>query len=451
MKQQIKFIEENFNRFTDELKELLRIPSVSTDPAYKNDIQNCAQWLKAHLEKMGFSKTQIVQTEKHPVVYSEYLTNSSAPTILIYGHYDVQPPDPVELWKSNPFEPIIENNHIIARGAVDDKGQMFIVLKAIETLLKTDGSIAFNVKLVLEGEEECGSVSLIEFIKNNKERLQTDIALICDTAMVAENIPALTISLRGILYIELLVKTSNRDLHSGVYGGAILNPLNVISELMSKIKDENGRVTIPGFYDDVVEPDESEKADISRIPFDEKEWLNQVGSSGVKTENNCSIIEATTRRPSFDVHGIKGGYTGEGLKTVIPSEASVKFSFRLSPNQKPDKILEILERFINKHVPDKVKYELKVLGKADPVLVDKNNPYVTKAVNALEETFNTKAFLIGTGGSLPVVTSMKGNLNTDVILMGFALEEDGPHAPNESFSLNRFRKGIEAIARFLNL
>ena len=451
MKQQIKFIEKNFNRFTEELKELLRIPSVSTDPVYKNDIQNCAEWLKTHLEKIGFGKTEIVQTKKHPVVYSEYVSNSSAPTVLIYGHYDVQPPDPVELWKSDPFEPIIENNHIIARGAVDDKGQMFMVLKAIETLLKTDSSLAFNVKLVLEGEEECGSVSLIEFIKNNKEKLKADIALICDTAMVAENIPALTISLRGILYTELLVKTSNRDLHSGVYGGAISNPLNVISELMSKIKDENGRVTIPGFYDDVVEPDESEKADISRIPFDEKEWLSQIGSLEVKTENNCSIIEATTRRPSFDVHGIKGGYTGEGLKTVIPSEASVKFSFRLTPHQKPDKILEILESFISEYIPDTVKYELKVLGKADPVLVDKKNPYVAQAVNALEETFNTKAFLIGTGGSLPVVTSMKGNLNTDVILMGFALEEDGPHAPNESFSLNRFRKGIEAITRFLKL
>ena len=450
MKQEVKFIEENFSRFTGELKELLRISSVSTDSAYKNDIQNCAKWLKDHLEKIGLSKTEIIQTGKHPIVYSEYVSNSSTPTILIYGHYDVQPPDPLELWKSDPFEPVIENNLIIARGAVDDKGQMFIILKAIETLLKTQGTLAFNVKLVLEGEEECGSVSLFDFIKNNKEKLKADIALACDTAMVSENIPAITISLRGILYIELLVKTSDRDLHSGVYGGAITNPLNVISDLMSKIKDDVGKVTIPGFYDDVVELDESEKAAISQIPFDEKEWLKLIGSTGTKTENGCSIIEATTRRPSFDVHGIRGGYTGEGLKTVIPSEASVKFSFRLAPNQKPEKILKGLQTYINNHIPGTVKYELRILTKADPVLIDKNNPYLRKAIDALEETFNTKAFLIGTGGSLPVVTSIKENLKIDTILMGFGLEEDGAHAPNESFSLNRFKKGIESFTRFLD-
>ena len=450
MKQQIKFIDENFNRFTEELKELLRIPSVSTDPVYKNDIQKCAEWLKDHMDKIGLSRTEIIQTAKHPIVYSEYISKSSVPTILIYGHYDVQPPDPVELWKSDPFEPLIENNHIIARGATDDKGQLFMVLKAIETLLRTEGSFAFNVKLVLEGEEECGSVSLMEFIANNKDKLKSDIVLICDTAMVGENIPAITISLRGILYVELFVKTSNRDLHSGVYGSVIANPLNVISELMSKIRDDNGKITIPGFYDDVIEPDEKEKSDIIRIPFDEKKWLDQIGSTGVITENNCSVIEETTRRPSFDVHGIRGGYTGEGLKTVIPSEATVKFSFRLAPHQDPDKIFKSLESFIRTHIPDTVKYKLTVLTKADPVLIDKKNPYITMAVAALEETFNTKAFLIGTGGSLPVVTTVKKDLNTDIILMGFALEEDGAHAPNESFSLNRLRKGIEAIARFLN-
>jgi acetylornithine deacetylase/succinyl-diaminopimelate desuccinylase-like protein len=268
--------------------------------------------------------------------------------------------------------------------------------------------------------------------------------------MVGENIPAITISLRGILYVELFVKTSNRDLHSGVYGSVIANPLNVISELVSKIRDDNGKITIPGFYDDVIEPDEKEKSDIIRIPFDEKKWLDQIGSIGVTTENNRSVIEATTRRPSFDVHGIRGGYTGQGLKTVIPSEATVKFSFRLAPHQNPDKIIKLLESFVSKHMPDTVKYELRVLTKADPLLIDKKNPYITKALVALEETFNTKPLLIGTGGSLPVVTSVKKDLDTDIILMGFALEKDGAHAPNESFSLNRFRKGIEAIARFLN-
>lgn len=451
MKHQIKFIDENFNRFIEELKELLRIPSVSTDTAFKNDIKMCAQWLKDHLDKIGLSATEIIQTTKHPIVYSEYIGNASAPTVLIYGHYDVQPPDPVELWKSDPFEPIIENNHIIARGAIDDKGQMFMVLKAIETLMQTKGGPGFNIKLLLEGEEECGSVSLSKFIKNNKEKLKADIALACDTAMVGENIPAITISLRGILYCELLVKTSNRDLHSGVYGSVIANPLNVISELMSKIRDERGRVTIPGFYDDVVEPDEREKSDIIRIPFDEKKWLDQIGSAGVITDKNLSVIEVTTRRPSFDVHGIRGGYTGEGLKTVIPSEAAVKFSFRLAPHQDPDKILKSLENFISGHIQSTVKYELRVLGKGDAVLIDKKNPYITRAVDALEKTFNTKTFLIGTGGSLPVVTAVKKYLNTDIILMGCALEEDGAHAPNESFSLNRFRKGIEAVTRFLNL
>jgi acetylornithine deacetylase/succinyl-diaminopimelate desuccinylase-like protein len=450
MKQEVKFIEENFSRFVEELKELLRIPSVSTDSYYNKDIQNCAKWLKDHLEKIGLSKTEIIQTGKHPVVYSEYVSNSSAPTILIYSHYDVQPPDPLELWKSEPFEPVIKNNLIIARGAVDDKGQMFIILKAIETLLKTKGNLPCNLKLVLEGEEESGSVSLFEFIKNNKEKLKADIALACDTAMVSENTPAITISLRGILYVELLVRTSNRDLHSGVYGGAITNPLNVISDLMSKIKDDRGKVIIPGFYDDVVELDKREKADISQIPFDEKDWLSLIGSSRTKTENGCSIIEATTRRPSFDVHGIRGGYTGEGLKTVIPLESVVKFSFRLVPNQKPEKILKSLKAFINEHIPNTVKYELRVLSTANPVLIDKDNTFVTKAIDALEETFNTKAFLISTGGSLPVVNSIKEDLKIDTILIRFGLEEDGAHAPNESFSLNRFKKGIESLTHFLN-
>jgi len=449
MKQQIKYIEENLGRFTEELKELLRFPSISADPAYDKYILNCSKWLKDHLKKIGLRKTELIQSGKHPIVYSEYISDNSAPTILIYGHYDVQPPDPLDLWKSDPFDPIIENNLIIARGAVDDKGQMFIILKAIETLLKTKGDLPYNLKLVLEGEEECGSTSLFEFIKNNREKLKANIALACDTAMLSENIPAITISLRGIFYAELFVKTSNRDLHSGVYGGATANPLNVISDLMGKIKDDQGKVIIPGFYDNVVELDVKEKADISQIPFDENEWFGLIEGSRIKTENGCSIIEATTRRPSFDVHGIRGGYTGEGLKTVIPSEASVKFSFRLAPNQNPDKILKSMKTFLNVHIPDTVKYELRVLGTADPVLIDKDNIFLTKAVDALEKTFNTKAFLIGTGGSLPIVTSIKEDLKIDTILMGFGLDEDGAHAPNESFSLNRFKKGIESLTRFL--
>jgi len=448
MEKQTKYIDTYYNEFIEDLKELLRIPSVSTDSAYSNEMHRCAQWCKDHLEKIGFQNEKIIKTKRHPIVYAEYFTNKSAPTILIYGHYDVQPPDPLNLWKSDPFEPRISNNAIISRGAVDDKGQLFMILKGVEILLKTEGQLSCNLKLILEGEEECGSESLFEFIEKNKQKLKSDIALACDTAMISEDIPAITVSLRGIVYTELLLKGSNQDLHSGVYGGAIENPLNVISRIITGIQDDRHRITIPLFYEDVVELSKSERATLNQIPFNQKVWLDTIGSSGTKTEEGYSIIEATTIRPSFDVHGIWGGYSGEGGKTIIPAEAGAKLSFRLAPNQKPDIIFEGLKSYIETQMPGTMQYSLRLLNVAEPVLINIEHPAMQSAVNALEKTFKTKPYFMRTGGSLPVVTALKKHLDIDTILMGFALESDGAHAPNEHFGLDRFRKGTEAVTRF---
>jgi len=288
MEKQLGYIDTHFNDFLEDLKELLRIPSVSTDSAYSNEMHRCAHWCKNHLENIGFQNAKIIKTHLHPIVYAEYTFNKSVPTVLIYGHYDVQPPGPVNLWKSDPFDPQIISNTIFARGAVDDKGQLFMILKAVETLLKTEGQLFCNLKLILEGEEECGSKTLFEFVENNKEKLKSDIALACDTAMISEDTPAITVSLRGIVYAELLLRGSNQDLHSGVYGGGIENPLNVLSKIIAGIQDDQHRITIPRFYEDVIELSKNERTMLSDIPFNKKEWLETIGSSNTKTEEGYS-------------------------------------------------------------------------------------------------------------------------------------------------------------------
>ncbi len=448
MEKQLEYIETHFNNFLEDLKELLRIPSISTDSAYSNEVHKCAVWCKKHLEKIGFQKVKIIKTKMHPIVYTEYTINKSAPTVLIYGHYDVQPPDPLDLWETDPFEPRISNNTIIARGAVDDKGQLFIILKAIETLLKTEGKLNSNLKIILEGEEECGSKSLFEFIENNKEKLKAETALACDTAMISQDKPAITISLRGIVYAEFMLKGSNQDLHSGVYGGAIENPLKVLSKVIAGMHDDHLRITIPGFYDDVVELSENERQMLAETPFNEREWLDTIGSRGNKMEDGYSIMEATTIRPSFDVHGIWGGYSGEGGKTIIPAEAGAKLSFRLVPRQQPGKIFEALKSYIETQIPDAIQYSLRLLNNAEPVLIDTEHPSMKSAVDALRTVFKTKPYFIRTGGSIPVVTALKKHLNIDSVLIGFGLESDGLHSPNEHFGLDKFRKGIEAVIRF---
>ncbi len=448
MDKQIDFIETHFDDFLEDLKEILRIPSVSTDPAFSSEMHKCAEWCKKHLERIGFQKSEIINTKLHPIVYGEYTSNNSAPTILIYGHYDVQPPDPLDKWESDPFEPKIDNNKIIARGAVDDKGQLMIILKAVETLLKTEGELTCNLKVILEGEEECGSESLFHFIKSNKARLKADTALACDTAMISEDKPALTISLRGIVYAELLLNGSNMDLHSGVYGGAIENPLIALSRVIAGFHDKDNRITIPGFYDDVIVLNENERASLEKTPFSEKKWLETIGCRGSNTENGYSIIEATTIRPSLDVHGIWGGYSGAGGKTIIPAECGAKLSFRLAPKQEPEKVFNALKSYIDAHIPDTLSYELRLLNDAEPVLIDTENGAMKSAVNALETVYKTKPYFIRTGGSLPMVTALKNYLNLDPVLIGFALESDGAHSPNEQFGLNRFRKGIESLTRF---
>ncbi len=448
MKQPLEYVEAHFEAFVGGLKDLLRIPSVSTDPAYADQVSHCAQWLVDHLTDIGVQHVELVETKGHPLVYAEHLQDERAPTLLAYAHYDVQPPDPIDLWKSNPFEPTIRDNKIFARGACDDKGQLFLVIKAIEAFLKTSGGLPCNLKLLFEGEEESGSESIARFVEENPEKLQADFALVCDTAMVAPGIPAITISLRGIVYTELSLRASDRDLHSGVFGGAVENPLHVLSDLIAGLHDQQHRITIPGFYDDVLELSESERVLLQELPFDEKAWLGKVGVAGTKTEEGYSTLEAATARPTLDVHGIWGGYAGDGAKTIIPARAGAKISCRLVRNQDPDQIFESLKTYFDQRIPKALQHEFRQISIGSPILIDRENPAIKAAMDALEETFQAKPYFTRQGGSIPIVAMFKDILKIDSILMGFGLGEDAIHAPNESFGLDRFRKGIESVVRF---
>ncbi len=449
MSDALLYAESHFDQFLDELKTLLRIPSVSTDPAYESELRKCADWMIAHLQQIGVEKTRLIETEGHPIVYGEHIVDDARPTILIYGHYDVQPPDPLELWDSDPFEPVIRDGHIFARGASDDKGQMFILIKAIESIFKTRGSFPCNLKFLIEGEEECGSPNVMKYIEQHPELLQADVGLACDTAMISETQPAIVIGMRGLLYTEITLTGANRDLHSGTYGGAVENPAHVLARLVAGFHDESNLITLPGFYDDVLELSESERKALLEQPLNEKEWLGAVGVSGVKTEAGYSLAEAGTVRPTLDVNGMWSGYTGLGAKTIIPAKASAKISCRLVPNQHPDKIFASLQSYLKANVPETIQYELRRLGDGFPAVMDSEHPAMQSAIDALKKTFGTPPYLVRGGGSIPVVATIKQLLNLDTIMIGFALESDRIHAPNENYGLERFRKGIAAAVRFL--
>ncbi len=448
-----QYIDNNQQRFLNELFELLKIPSVSADPVYSQDVLNAAGFLKKNMEKIGLDNVSIEETPGYPIVYGEKIIDPSLPTVLVYGHYDVQPADPIELWESDPFEPVIKKTKehpqgaIFARGASDDKGQMFMHLKAMEYLLKNN-KLEVNVKFMIEGEEEVGSPSLAWYVKRNHEKLKNDVIIISDTGMIDNETPAITTGLRGLAYVEVEVTGPNRDLHSGLYGGAVANPINILAKMIAGLQDENKRITIPGFYDDVKELSPEERAEIAKIPFDLEEYKKSLGIDEVYGEDGYSTLERQSIRPTLDVNGIWGGYTGEGAKTIIPSKAYAKISMRLVPDQDPEKIADLFEQHFKAIAPKAVKVKTTRMHGGDGYVTPTDNEGYRAAALAMEKSFGKKPLPIYSGGSIPIVPLFEKELGTKSILMGFGLNSDAIHSPNEHYGVFNFLKGIETIGYF---
>ena len=441
------YIQTNEKKMLEELFSLIRIPSISAQPEHHNDMLACADKWKELLLKAGVDKVNIMPTEGNPIVYAEKMVDPKAKTILIYGHYDVMPAEPLDLWKSNPFEPEIKDEHIWARGADDDKGQSFIQAKAFEYLVKHN-LLKNNVKFILEGEEEIGSPSLEGFCKKHKELLKSDIILVSDTSMLSADLPSLTTGLRGLAYWEIEVTGPNRDLHSGHFGGAVANPINVLCNLISQIVDENGRITIPGFYDKVEDIPTKEREMIAEIPFDEEQYKKAIDVKALFGEKGYSTIERNSCRPSFDVCGIWGGYTGEGSKTVLPSKAYAKVSSRLVPHQDYREISKLFENHIQKIAPDYVKVKVHTTHGGQGYVCPIDHPAYKAAEKGFEKAFGKKPLPVRRGGSIPIISTFEEVLGVKTILMGFGLESNAIHSPNENFPLDMFRKGIEAVIGF---
>ncbi|MCC6252084.1 MAG: dipeptidase [Bacteroidia bacterium] len=444
-----QYIEQNKERFLQELFELLRLPSISADPDFKNDVEKTSKAVAESLIKAGADKVEVCKTAGNPIVYAEKIIDNNLPTILVYGHYDVQPPDPLDLWESKPFEPVIKNDKIYARGACDDKGQMFMHVKALETMLKTN-SLPCNVKFMIEGEEEVGSTNLGIFVNENKEKLKADIILISDTGIIANDIPSITVGLRGLSYVEVEVTGPNRDLHSGLYGGAVANPINVLCEMIARLKNDKNVITIPGFYDDVEILSAEERAEMAKAPFSLDEYKKALDLSDIHGEEGYSTNERTSIRPTLDVNGIWGGYIGEGAKTVIPSKAFAKISMRLVPHQDSEKITKLFADYFQKIAPPSVKVKVKPHHGGQPVVTPTNSIAYKAASMAMETTFGKKPIPMRSGGSIPIVAMFKTVLGLDSVLLGFGLDSDAIHSPNESYGLFNFFKGIETIPHFFN-
>ncbi len=441
------FIQTNQKRFIDELIELLKIPSISADSKYNKDVAHAAEFIKTQLEKAGADNVEICLTKGHPIVYGEKIVDPKLPTIIVYGHYDVQPVDPVNLWDSPPFEPVIKDNKIYARGACDDKGQVYMHIKAFEGMMKTN-SLPCNVRFMIEGEEEVGSVNLGTWVKENKQRLKGDVILISDTSIIANDVPSIEVGLRGLSYLEVEVTGPNRDLHSGVYGGAVANPIQILCEMITSLKDENNHITIPGFYDDVIELNQEERVELNKTPFDLNEYKKDLGINEIYGEAGYSTLERTGIRPTVELNGIWGGYTGEGSKTVLPSKASAKISMRLVPNQGTDKITELFTKHFNKIAPPYVKVKVTPHHGGEPVVTPTNSIAFKAASKAMEKTFGKKPIPTRGGGSIPIVALFEKELGLKSVLMGFGLDSDSIHSPNEHYGIFNFMKGIETIPLF---
>ena len=441
------YIDQNRVRFLEELLDLLRIPSVSADPKFKNDVLNCAEFIKSKMMGAGADNVEICKTAGYPIVYGEKIINPSLPTVLVYGHYDVQPADPYELWDSPPFNPVIKDNKIYARGACDDKGQFYMHLKAFEAMMKTN-SLTCNVKFMIEGEEEIGSDNLEIFVKNNKQKLSADVILVSDTSMISMDTPSITTGLRGMSYVEVEVVGPNIDLHSGVYGGGVANPINVLSKMIASLQDENNKITIPGFYGDVVELSEEERNEMSKTPFSLNEYKKHLDIDDVHGEEHYSTLERVSIRPSLDVNGIWGGYIKDGAKTVLPSKASAKISMRLVPNQTPEKITELFKNHFESIAPKSVKVKVTPHHGGYPAVTPTDTIEYRAAEMAIEESFGKTPIPTRDGGSIPIVAMFEKELGLKTVLLGFGLDSDAIHSPNEHSGIDNYFKGIETIPLF---
>jgi len=442
----IDFIHTNRDRYVEELKQFLAIPSISAMPEHRDDVRTCAEWAAAEMARIGLENVRVVDTAGHPLVYADWLHAEGAPTVLFYGHYDVQPVDPIDLWLTPPFEATVRDGDIYARGACDDKGQVFVHLKAVEAHLRKAGRLPINLKVILEGEEEVGSEHLGPYVREHAAELAADMVLISDTEMFDRGVPSLCYGLRGLAYMQIDLRGTKGDLHSGQYGGAVANPANVLAHIISQLKDKSGKIRIPGFYDDVRELREEERAEFKRLPFDEKAVKKHLGAPRFAGEREYTLLERMWARPTLDVNGLLSGFTGEGAKTVIPAVAMAKISMRLVPNQHPDKIAELFEAHVKKIAPKSVDLKVTRLHGAMPWMTDFDNVYVQAAGRALEKGFGKRPVFTREGGSIPVVADFQAALGVPVVLFGFGLPDDNLHAPNEKFNLDNFFNGVLASA-----
>jgi len=444
----IEYIETRREDNLNELKEFLRIPSVSAKSEHKPDIEKAANWVAEKLRAAGLENIRITPTKMHPLVYGESLHAPGKPTILFYGHYDVQPAEPLELWTSPAFEPTVRGGNLFGRGTADDKGQVHIHIKALEALQKINGKLPLNVKVMIEGEEEVGSVNLWDFVNQNRAQLKADALVVSDTSMLAKGVPSVTYGLRGLNYYEIEITGAAQDLHSGVFGGAVPNPITILAETIAKLHDKNFRVAVPGFYDDVDELSREERKALNSLPWKEKEFRKTVGAPELCGEKGYSIVERLWTRPTLELNGIWGGYTGEGAKTVIPSKAHAKLSTRLVPRQNPAKIAKLVERQIRKLLPPTVRCKFEVLSTGKPWVAPYTHPIFQKAIHALEAGFKKKAVFIREGGSIPFVTQMHDTFKVPCVLMGFGLPDENAHAPDEHIALENYFGGIKSVAIF---
>ena len=443
----LEYLNDHKDKFLNELLDLLRIPSVSADKKFDGDVRNAAAFVKDQLIAAGVDYAELCETKGHPIVYAEKIIDPNFPTVLVYGHYDVQPADPYELWDHPPFEPIVKNDRIYARGACDDKGQMYMHVKAFEAMMETN-ALTCNVKFMIEGEEEVGSDNLEAFIKEEKQKLSADVILISDTSIINNDTPSITVGLRGLSYLEVEVTGPNKDLHSGVYGGAVANPINILTKLIADMQDEEGRITLPGFYDDVLEYSEAQRAEMAKAPFDLGHYKKELNIEEVKGEKGFSTIERVGIRPCLDVNGIWGGYTGPGSKTVLPSKAFAKISTRLVSNQNSGKITQMIIKYFEENVPKSVKVKVTPHHGGTPAVVSTHSNGYQAASKAFEQSWGKTPIPTMEGGSIPIVALFMQELKIEPILMGFGLDSDDIHSPNESYGLFNYYKGIETIAYF---
>lgn len=441
LQQVLEYVESNRSQFQEELMELLRIPSISADSDHREDVQRAAKWLHDHFQRMGLA-TELIETEGNPFVYAESPAVPGAPVALVYGHYDVQPPDPLDLWDNLPFDPIVKNGNVYARGASDDKGQMLTHVKSVQSWLAAGEKLPLQVKFLIEGEEEVGSENLDKFLATSSDRLACDCVVISDTSQFAPGVPAITYGLKGIAYFELHLEGPNRDLHSGVFGGAVTNPANTLCQMLSAIIDGDGRIQVPGFYDNVIPLTEAERAQWKNLPFDQQEFETDLDVDGVTGETGYSTLERRWARPTFDINGLTSGYQGEGAKTVLPSSASAKFSFRLVPDQDPARVADALREFLEPMVPPGIKMELVEYHGGKGIVFPLESPLMEAAAQAIEVGFGKRPVFMREGGSIPIVSSFAEQLQAEVLLLGWGQNDDNLHSPNEKFSLDAYQRGI---------